>query len=398
MPASTDAVPAIPTALLSISVDDTIGATLLATFFALLFYGISLNQLYRYLRRFPTDDRFVQVIEGIYSDVRLGTPQSSFSCSYNPYPTRVSETVHCVSTMHLSYFMAVSSLAQELTFVRHGLWSLKAIAISSAPIIFVTQMFFARRVWLVGPQYRLIMAIGVAVLLIEFGMSQLLSQDGAPHAHYLPFRPRMIPTGFGIGKHFRGFYRLARRTDRRRDDYARQLLVTRRYDTGGVRWLVAAGLTTAFATDLLFTPTLTVAIWRSRRGQKGNNSVAELFNTYVINTGLLHCIVNGAASITCLTTSPYSLVYGIPQMTASRLYANSLLSALNSRDSQKGPTIFDSGSYGRNLIQRMNQRAAAQTWNAPQIPDEPSVIHINVTTENEGARRDSAFKRGLAVV
>ncbi|KAM5536426.1 hypothetical protein V8D89_009862 [Ganoderma adspersum] len=51
---------------------------------------------------------------------------------------------------------------------------------------------------------------------------------------------------------------------------------------------------------------------------------------------------------------------------ATPVFANSLLSALNSRDPQKGPSIFDSSSYGRNLIQHMNHRAAAETWNVPQ--------------------------------
>ncbi|KAM5539672.1 hypothetical protein V8D89_006781 [Ganoderma adspersum] len=336
MPASIGAESSIPTSLLSISVDNTIGATLLGTFFGLLFYGISLNQLYRYLRQFPTDDRFVQAI-----------------------PENCATTV--ANSIRTSYFMAVSTPAQELAFVTHGLWSLKAIPISSAPIIFVTQMFFARRVWLIGPRYRLIIGIAIVVLLTEFGFAISIS--------YKTFTTVLA------------------------------------YDSGGARWLISAGLTIAFATDLLFTPTLTVALWRSRRGQPGNSGIGELFSTYVINTGLLHwslhpidSIANAAASMTCLTTSPYSLVYGIPQMTGSRLYANSLLSALNSRDPQKAPSIFDSGSYGRNLIQRMNHRAAAETWNVPQIPEEPSVIHINVTTEDEGTRRDSAVKRGFAAV
>ncbi|KAI1795257.1 hypothetical protein LXA43DRAFT_35996 [Ganoderma leucocontextum] len=349
MSPSNDAVLEIPAALLSISLDDTLGATLLGTFCGLMLYGISLHQLYRYLRQFPSDDRFVQVIVFI---------------------VMLSETVHCVATMHVSYFMSVSSVAQELAFLSHGLWSLNAIPVASAPIIFVSQMFFARRVWLIGPRYRLVIGIATIVLLIEFGFAIAIS--------YKTFTTVLVN------------------------------------DSGGVRWLIATGLSIAFATDVLLTPTLTVALWRSRTGYQRNGSIVELFSTYIVNTGLLHGIANAAASITvslsevhvliltiayfrqCFTTSPYSLVYGIPQMIASRLYANSLLSALNSRDPQKEPSIFDSGSYGRNLIQRMNHRAAAETWNVPQIPDEPSVIHINVTTENEGRKWDWAFKRGFA--
>lgn len=35
------------------------------------------------------------------------------------------------------------------------------------------------------------------------------------------------------------------------------------------QWLIATGLTIAFVADLLFTPTLTVALWRSRAGHQG---------------------------------------------------------------------------------------------------------------------------------
>ncbi|TBU23767.1 hypothetical protein BD311DRAFT_61424 [Dichomitus squalens] len=165
------------------------------------------------------------------------------------------------------------------------------------------------------------------------------------------------------------------------------------FDSGGSRWLITSGLAISFATDLVFTPTLAVALWQSRVGLSREQSRYELFTTYVVNTGLLHCIFNGAAFIACLATSPFSYTYGIPEIIATRLYANTLLCALNSRDPKKALSIFDGGSYGRNLIQRMNHRAAAETWNVPQIPDDPQAIHINVTTEAEGAldiKRDSA--------
>ncbi|PIL26424.1 hypothetical protein GSI_12181 [Ganoderma sinense ZZ0214-1] len=300
MPLSNDAAE-ISLGLLTTSLEDTIGAVLVATFCALLLYGISLNQLYRYLLQFPSDDRYVQAIctQGRAARIILNG-----QCDDDP--------------MAPSYFAVVSNLTQKEALLNHAPWSENAVLIASAPILIVCQMFFARRIWIIGPRYRLIIGIGAVVLLTEFG--------------------------FAIAISYKSF------------------MTVLSNDTGGVRWLITAGLSTAFAADLLFTPTLTVALWLSRRGRQGKQGVAELFSTYIVNTVL----------------------------------ANSLLSALNSRDPQKSPSIFDSGSYGRNLIQRMNHRAAAETWNVPQIPDEPSVIHINVMTENEGVMRDSQFKRGFA--
>ncbi|KAM5536436.1 hypothetical protein V8D89_009872 [Ganoderma adspersum] len=316
MPPSNNATPEIPLALLTASQEDTTGALLVGTFCALILYGIALNQLYRYLLRFTSDDRYVQVIVFI---------------------VMVCETVHCISMMHASYFTVVSTIAQKEELLTHGLWSDSAVPLASGPIFLVAQTFFARRVWLIGPRYQLIIGVAAILLVTEFGFAIAICYES--------------------------------------------IVKVLAINTGGVRWLVTTGLSIAFAADLLFTPTLTVALWRSRRGHQGKRSVSEVLSTYVVNTGLLHCIFNGAAAIMVI---------------AIRLYANSLLSALNSRDPQKAPSIFDSGSYGRNLIQRMNHRAAAETWNVPQIPDEPEVIHISITTEDEGTRRDPPFKRGFA--
>ncbi|KAM5536429.1 hypothetical protein V8D89_009865 [Ganoderma adspersum] len=218
----------IPLAFLTASQENIIGALFVGTFCALILYGISLNQLYRYLLRFTSDDRYVHAI---------------------------------------------------------GDRSESAMLIAPAPIILVTQMFFARRVWLIGPRYRLVMGVAVIVLLVQFG--------------------------FAI-----------------------------------------AGVNIKAELNLLYPQHIQ---WR-----RGN-----------------------------LVRQEYPLLVNIHH---SPVYANSLLSALNSRNLQKSPSIFHSGSYGRNLIQRMNYRTATETWNVPQIMDEPSVIHISVMTEDEGVKRDPPFK------
>lgn len=81
---------------------------------------------------------------------------------------------------------------------------------------------------------------------------------------------------------------------------------------------------------------------------------------------------------------------------------------LNSRETRSSVAIFDSGTYGLKAIERTNRRAAAETWNVPQVrifgggcpgassrslivslcvrqipENEPAPINIRVTTELE---------------
>ena len=81
--------------------------------------------------------------------------------------------------------------------------------------------------------------------------------------------------------------------------------------------------------------------------------------------------------------------------------------------------VNHSGSYGMHLIRRANRRAAAETWNVPQVrvrlicrrtvedrahaawqvPDlEPSSIAIKVTTASESDRWDALGKKGSFAV
>ncbi|TBU43932.1 hypothetical protein BD309DRAFT_69864 [Dichomitus squalens] len=165
--------------------------------------------------------------------------------------------------------------------------------------------------------------------------------------------------------------------------------------SGGFRWLMNAALATPFAIDVVFSSTLVVAIRASRLGLRRDDSFLELVIIYVVNTGLLHCAFNAAAWIVCMATGTASQLFFPFQIVSLRLYANSLLSALNSRDLTRTSTIFDSGAYGMNLIRRLNHRAAAETWNTPQKPDEPALITIQVTTETEGTKSDPNTKKRL---
>ncbi|TBU37236.1 hypothetical protein BD309DRAFT_984432 [Dichomitus squalens] len=363
----------VPLALnsLGISLDETFGANLLLTFCGLILYGFSLHQMYRYFRTFPNDDKFVRVIGQTTPDTEV----PRFNGSQDR--TNGSLHIHNASEVHIwpyscphpaeedgSYYMLVTNFSDVLSLL-NGVWSLNALPTVSIlrktyrswqVVISIVSSDLADPDDVVGPKYRLIVIVASIILLSEFAA---ITDAGS--------------TGFAIAIAYKGF------------------TVALSFDSGGSR-----------ASTIRFT---------SRNLVDTINRATSLVLTFTFIACVLRLadvlltgsIFNGAAFLACLATSPFSYTYGIPEIIATRLYANTLLCApithdflcrsLNSRDPKKALSIFDGGSYGRNLIQRMNHRAAAETWNVPQIPDDPQAIHINVTTEAEGAldiKRDSA--------
>ncbi|RDX44738.1 hypothetical protein OH76DRAFT_1047861 [Lentinus brumalis] len=297
--------------------DKTLGAYLVGTFAGAVLYGLSIHQLYRYCRLFPSDTLFIRILVAV---------------------VMLLETAHTAMTMHTCYFWLITGFLNFSALMNGSPWSLDALPIILSFIMLTTQLLFAKRVFLLGPKYQLVVGVAMLFLVGEIGFSTALT--------------------------YRAF------------------IVKDIANLNSAAWLISTALGLGFAADIMFTATLTYVVKQSRSGLQRASPI-ELFMTYVVNTGLLHCIFNLISFILTVAVT-YSLIYGFFSTVTARLYANSLLAVLNSREPQanKGLEVFESGSaYGLNAITRANRRAAAQTWNVPQVNDEPEVIDIKVTTE-----------------
>ncbi|RPD62177.1 hypothetical protein L226DRAFT_535540 [Lentinus tigrinus ALCF2SS1-7] len=298
--------------------DKTLGAYLLGTFAGAILYGLSIHQLYRYFRLFPTDSLFIRILVAA---------------------VMLLETAHTAMTMHTCYFWLITGFLNFSLLMNESPWSLDALPMILSTIMLTTQLFFAKRVFLLGPKYQLVVGIAMLCLVGEIGFSIALT--------YRAFTVKGIE------------------------------------NLNTAAWLISTALGLGSVADIMFTATLTYVLRRSRSSLK-RAAPMELIMLYVVNTGLLHCIFNLISFILTVAIT-YSLIYGFFSTVTARLYANSLLAVLNSRDPQENKGLeFESGSaYGLNAIARANRRAAAQTWNVPQVNDEPEVIDIKVTTERE---------------
>ncbi|KAI0357947.1 hypothetical protein OH77DRAFT_1519237 [Trametes cingulata] len=197
------------------------------------------------------------------------------------------ETVTSIFSMHVCYYYLTSNYFNP-TALLHGIWSINLFPIASGVVMVTTQSFFARRVWLVGPHYRPVVVLAGVLCIAELGFFFAATSEAF-----------IIPT-------FEGFRK--------------------------VTWLVSTGSTMAVTADVLLTIALIIVLHRSRTGLRRTDSMIDVMITYSVNTGLLTGIFN-LLSLLFAFIRPGDLIYigfGIPGV---KLYATTLLAALNSRQS-----------------------------------------------------------------
>ncbi|RDX42352.1 hypothetical protein OH76DRAFT_1488722 [Lentinus brumalis] len=327
--------PFAPFDLFDVSLDDTFGAVLLTTFFGLILYGLGLHQTYRYARLYPEDLWFLKLLV-----VLIG----------------ILESLHSAMNMHTCYHYLVSNYFNPFILPKRGVWSLSFLPVCSSAIMIVSQIFFARRVYLIGPKYRYVVALAVFCLAGElaFGVAAAVEANTV--------------TGFDQ------FYGLT----------ARILAL----------WLISACFGMAAAADALLTGALIIVLRKSRTGFNGTDSLIDTLIIYTINTGLLIGISN-CLSLILAASQPKNLVYVGFSIITAKLYGNCFLAVLNSRKrlATRGMDIFDTNSIKMNAIANAARLQELEQWNVPQIdePESPAVINIHVTTETigEGLELDS---------
>ncbi|KAI0749999.1 hypothetical protein C8Q80DRAFT_1269786 [Daedaleopsis nitida] len=287
------------------ALDNTFGAVLLGTFVGLVLYGLTLHQSYRYFRMYPGDS---SVLKGLVIFVLI------------------LETFTSALSLHVCYYYLVTSYFNPLALLS-GTWSINLFPVVSGIVMTASQSFFARRVWVLGPRYRILVCIAAILCILEIGFFAAATAEAF-----------IIPT-------FEGFKR--------------------------VTWLVSTGSTMAVTADILLTVVLIYVLKHNRTGVKRTDSMLDIMIMYSINTGLLTGVFN-LLSLLFAYIRPGDLIYigiGIP---GTKMYANTLLAALNSRMSLKekcsGPFIETSP-----FSLSMKSGIHAQSQGNPSVPR-----HVNV--------------------
>ncbi|KAI0709773.1 hypothetical protein C8Q76DRAFT_798565 [Earliella scabrosa] len=303
---------------LATKLEQSLGAYLIGTYFGVLLYGLGVHQTYRYFRLFPTDTKLIRT---------------------SVIAVMLLQTIHTVFTIHTCYHYFVSHFGNG-RFLTFGVWSLNWIPLVMAVTMFVSQIFFARRVSLIGSPYRWITFVAMFFFVVEIGFA--------------------IATVYQAQQHADGFWNL-----------------------DVVNHFLTAIFGSAAIGDTLLTGSLIIVLRRSRRVDvRRTESVLHVAGVYIINTGLLHDILNVTSLVLAIIFS-HELIHASIGNVTTRLYANTLLAVLNTRklSTTRDIEVFNGGD-GMNVIARANRQAAQERWNVPQVADNaPSAIHIAVMTE-----------------
>ncbi|KAI0654631.1 hypothetical protein C8Q70DRAFT_1058225 [Cubamyces menziesii] len=308
-------------ALLSLdglNIYNTYGAYLLGTCASLILYGISLHQLYRYFRLYPTDSLSIRV--SVVSLMVLETLQASL-------------LVHsCYHTLVSNYFHPLALL--------DAVWSLKIEPVVVAFLTVVAQAFFARRVSLLGTRSRIVTGIAIFALLLHLSLAIAVAVI---------------------------FFRI----------------VNLHHLQHSSEWLFSASISSATLADILLAGAIIRGLRRTRVTL--DESRLDVFTLYVVNTGLLTGVFNAIPAILA-AYYPRTFLWAAFNFISARLYANTLLSVLNSRKFLVGREIkiFGSDPSSHGIIARAGHLATVERWGAPQVPDPlPAIINISVTAEEE---------------
>nr|VWP02583.1 Cytochrome P450 monooxygenase AKT7 (EC (AK-toxin biosynthesis protein 7) [Ganoderma boninense] len=307
-----DLLPKIP------HLDNTFGAVLIGTFIGLILYGITLHQSYRYFRMYPADSQILKCLVGF---------------------VLVLETISSALSMHVCYHYLVTNYFNPLALIG-GEWSLN-VSMSLSRVISplaltglcLKREFYSRALlWLllrassfaayisvrddhiciddagctlmsclppVGRSYRYILAIAVVMCFVEMAAT---------------VEAFVIPT-------FEGFKHAT--------------------------WLVSTGSTMAVSSDILITAMLISALQRSRTGVKRTDSMLDVMIMYSINTvtemrsnhrsdtlALFSPTISRIANLGSLLFAfiqPGTLIWAGVGIPGVKMYANTLMAALNSR-------------------------------------------------------------------
>ncbi|KAI0653727.1 hypothetical protein C8Q70DRAFT_1059044 [Cubamyces menziesii] len=195
------------------------------------------------------------------------------------------ETWTTVLSMHTCYYYLTTNYFHP-EVLENGVWSLNLLPVSSAVVMLAAQSFFARRVWILGRGFRPLVIVVSMLCVAEFAASTeaFTQYSFAKFSHYT--------------------------------------------------WLVSTGFTLAMAADWVLMFVLIYILHSNRTGFQSTDSMIDLMILYTVNTGVLTGIVD-LLSVIFAFYAPRHLIYIALGIVGKKLYATTLLAALNSRNSLK---------------------------------------------------------------
>ncbi|KAI0706382.1 hypothetical protein C8Q76DRAFT_860578 [Earliella scabrosa] len=188
--------------------------------------------------------------------------------------------------MHICYHYLVSNYLNPTAFLT-SVWTVQVLPLSTGVTALLTQGFYLRRVYLVGPSYRIVAVLVGIFMLAELGFIISSAIDSFGNSSFE-----------GLGDHV---------------------------------WIDATLFAIATAVDLALTGTLVLILRRSRTRFRQTNMVLDSLALYAVIATSLNTALTLPAFI-CSIALPGTFVYFAIAIPATKVYSNSVLAVLNCRN------------------------------------------------------------------
>ncbi|TDL25482.1 hypothetical protein BD410DRAFT_594062 [Rickenella mellea] len=333
-----------------VDLNGTFGAAHVGELVMLVLYGITTLQTYMYFVRYPKDTPSTKLlVTGVWC---ASSPPSHFIL-LNDH--RVLDTFHVMLVCHAMYHYVIINYANPQA-LDDGIWTLFASIGVNVVIAFVTQCFFTQRVHILsGKKWWLTGVTSLAVL-----------------AHF----------GFGM-------------------ETTAELIIKHKLSRLPEITLIAVTpfAVTAVASDIIITVALCVLLWNSRTGFRQTNVLVNYLMIYAINRCLLTSLV-AVVEVIMFATMPHSFWYLAFDFVIGKLYANSLLATLNTRDSLRGKANDPETERGSEDITSLSLgiRPVTSSMVSSSIPSRGTGVHTSFSRKPPRVRMsDSDIDRTLDV-
>ncbi|KAI0701238.1 hypothetical protein C8T65DRAFT_275143 [Cerioporus squamosus] len=319
MASNTTATPVDPLAAFPhIPVDNTLGAWLLGVVGSLLLNGTIFLQAFEYYRQFPKDRMLLKI--WVSAVVFL-------------------ETLTSALIIHTAYFYLVTKYWEPTYFfVERTVWSINLLPIPGSIAALISQFFFARRVWMISPKFRLLVAVAIVLITGNVGCFTALSIK--------MFNSKTVSDWLDFS------------------------------------WLASLGSSIQMAGDLMMTGTLIFVLRQSRTGINRTDSMLDMLITYAVSTGLITCVVH-ILNVAFAIKYPDNFIYAALSCVLTKLYANTFLVALNTRKTLGilGATGEQATPYHADNAHRLHHGGGPMNMPLSQGVTQPTAIELKVVTE-----------------
>ncbi|TBU31798.1 hypothetical protein BD311DRAFT_751622 [Dichomitus squalens] len=242
--------------------DNSFGAVLVGNSVGLIIYGMTLLQCYRYFRLYPGDSYKMKVL--VFAFMML-------------------ETLHIIETTHTCYYYLVSNYCESAK-LGIGVWSIRILTPTNGAIVFMAQMFYARRLHLLKSCNGVLVIIMVSLSLIALGFTITAAVEGFLQVSFRAWR-HVVVCRFSATK--------------------APLVIEELYS---LQWIDVVAVAVNLMVDLMLSITLVLFLHRSRSGLRRSNSLVDLLVAYTVNTCVLVSVMN-ILVLTSIIAWPSTLIY-----------------------------------------------------------------------------------------